>query len=168
MSDDTNTMPSALAEDDESAPQELLPQKRGPGRPPGSKNRDRVSSIERINKEGDPLGFRLKALRRGYVMAAPSEGAKTREKVYLTADELLRLSGALEDKILPRLRSIEVVGDALGTHNNTLINVMDSLPENQLANLITALRGSLHGQYPRAIEHDAATDVVRLQPLRCT
>ena len=51
-------------------PADQLPQKRGPGRPLGAKNKDRVSSIERINREGDPLGFRLKALKRGYVMAA--------------------------------------------------------------------------------------------------
>ena len=57
-------------------------------------------------------------------MAAPSEGAKVREKIYLTADEMLRLAGALEDKILPRLRSIEVTGEGIG-NTNTLINVMD-------------------------------------------
>ena len=63
-------MPSTVDEGDAvTVPEELLP-KRGPGRPLGAKNKDRVSSIERINREGDPLGFRLKALKRGYVMAA--------------------------------------------------------------------------------------------------
>jgi hypothetical protein len=142
-------------------PEELLPARRGPGRPPGSKNRDRVSSIERINREGDPLGFRLKALKRGYVMAAASEGSKTREKVYLTADELLRLSGALEDKILPRLRSIEVTGEGIG-NSNTLINVLDGLDERTLKNLITVLQPQA-----AAIEHEPAdaANVARLRPL---
>jgi hypothetical protein len=72
-------------------------------------------------------------------MAAPSEGAKVREKIYLTADEMLRLAGALEDKILPRLRSIEISGEGIG-NNTTLIGVMDSLGENQLKSLISALQ----------------------------
>ena len=62
-----------------------------------------------------------------------------REKVYLTADELLRLSGALEDKILPRLRSIEVTGDGIG-NTNTLINVLDGLDERTLKNLVAVLQ----------------------------
>jgi hypothetical protein len=148
-------------------PEELLP-KRGPGRPLGAKNKDRVSSIERINREGDPLGFRLKALKRGFVMAAPHEGAKVREKIYLTADEMLRLAGALEDKILPRLRSIEVTGTGIG-NSNALISVMDSLGENQLKSLISALQPQVdarQSQHPHVIEHepDTATAVVNLRP----
>jgi hypothetical protein len=152
-------MSSTMAEDAPTVPEELLP-KRGPGRPLGAKNKDRVSSIERINREGDPLGFRLKALKRGYVMAAPSEGAKVREKIYLTADEMLRLAGALEDKILPRLRSIEVTGTGVG-NTNTLINVMDSLDERTLKNLITVLQPQA-----AAIEHEPAdaANVARLRP----
>jgi hypothetical protein len=158
-------MPSPSDEGDApTVPEELLPVKRGPGRPLGAKNKDRVSSIERINREGDPLGFRLKALKRGYVMAAPSEGAKVREKIYLTADEMLRLAGALEDKILARLRSIEVTGDALGTHNNVLIGTLNSLGENQ----VNALVAALQPQYPHAIEHEpaepAAPAVVPITP----
>jgi hypothetical protein len=162
-----DAMPVAMAEGDAvTVPEELLP-KRGPGRPAGSKNKDRVSSIERINREGDPLGFRLKALKRGYVMAAPTEGAKVREKIYLTADEMLRLAGALEDKILPRLRSIEVTGDGIG-NTNTLINVMDSLDERTLKNLITVLQpqaAAHQAQLPNAIEHEPAdTNVAHLRP----
>jgi hypothetical protein len=78
---------------------------------------------------------------------------------------MLRLAGALEDKILPRLRSIEVTGDALGTHNNVLITTLNSLGENQLGALI----GALQPQYPHAIEHTEAvtpdaTAVVQLRP----
>ena len=68
-----------MAEDAPTVPEELLP-KRGPGRPLGAKNKDRVSSIERINREGDPLGFRLKALKRGYVMAAPAKARRCGRK----------------------------------------------------------------------------------------
>jgi hypothetical protein len=147
-------------------PEELLP-KRGPGRPLGAKNKDRVSSIERINREGDPLGFRLKALKRGYVMAAASEGSKVREKVYLTADELLRLSGALEDKILPRLRSIEVTGEGIG-NSTTLIGVLDGLDERTLKNLVAVLQpqaAAHQAQFPNTIEHEPdAANVARLRP----
>jgi hypothetical protein len=93
-------------------------------------------------------------------MAAPHEGAKVREKIYLTADEMLRLAGALEDKILPRLRSIEVTGEGIG-NSNTLINVMDSLDENTLKNLITVLQP----KPALAIEHEsAAANVANLRP----
>jgi len=148
-------------------PAELLPQKRKPGRPPGSKNKDRVATIERLTKEADPLGYRIRALKRGWVMAAPSEGATRRERILLTKDEMLRLSQQLEDKVLPRLRSFEVTGD--GMANNVLIGTLNSLEETQLKHLIAAL----HPQYPVVVSGaeiaqapDDGTSAVVIQPPR--
>ncbi|MGE0118699.1 MAG: hypothetical protein AB7S71_18230 [Dongiaceae bacterium] len=118
---------------------EALPLKRGPGRPKGVRNRDRVATIERVNKEADPLGFRIRALRRGWVKAAPDEKARHREKIPLTKDEMLKLSRELEDKVLPRLRSFEVSGVGDVTTNNVLVNhfsVNSTEGEQKVANLL--------------------------------
>jgi hypothetical protein len=166
---DPDAVPAPSSEGDAPAPvvvsEELLPGKRGPGRPLGAKNRCRVATIERITREADPLGYRIRALKRGWILAAPNENSKKRERIPLTKEELLRLAGQLEDKVLPRLRSFEVTGMET-TNNNLLIGALADMGENQLANLITALRSSMHGSYPCAIEHTDDTDVVRIQPLR--
>jgi hypothetical protein len=113
---------------------EVLPpavsEKRGPGRPKGSKNRDRIATMERINSEGDPLGYRLRALRTGRIRAALTPDAKRREWVYLTAAELLDLARDLEGKVIPPLRALEVSGpDGTPIATLSLIDFLRALPD---------------------------------------
>ena len=97
--------------------------KRGPGRPkglgkvPGSGrkkgtcNKDRSATIERIQREADPLGF-LCAVVRGIRMEAALEPrAKKRSFWYPTGDQRITAAQTLCRKILPDIRAVEHAGE---------------------------------------------------------
>jgi len=118
-------------------PEAELP-KRGAGRPKGSRNKDRVATAARVLAGADPIGFRIRALKTGYIMCAVG-GSRKRVKTPLSKEEMLNLAAELEKKILPNLRSVEVTG--METTNNTLLlGAMDGMGESQLGALIGALQ----------------------------
>ena len=97
--------------------------KRGPGRPkglgrvPGSgrkkgtPNRDRSATIERIQREADPLGFLCKVCRGVRMEAAAEPGAKKRTFWFPTGDQRISAALALSRKILPDQKAVAYSGD---------------------------------------------------------
>ncbi len=95
--------------------------KRGPGRPkglgkvPGSGrkkgtcNRDRAATIERIQREADPLGFLCKVCRGDRMSAAAEPGAKKKTWWFPTGDQQITAAQTLCKKILPDMKAIEHV-----------------------------------------------------------
>jgi hypothetical protein len=129
MTDDSTAVAVASEVLPPSTDGEALPERRPPGRPKGSKNRDRVATIERILSECDPIGFRCRALRTGRIRAAPSPDANHRQWIYLTKDEILDLARDLERKVIPDLRAVEVSGpDGNPIQTLSLIDFLRALP----------------------------------------
>ncbi len=97
--------------------------KRGPGRPkglgkvPGSgrkrgtPNRDRSATIERIQKEADPILFLCKVCRGDRMEAAPEPGAKKKTWWYATGDQRISAAQTLARKILPDMKAVENTGE---------------------------------------------------------
>ena len=104
-------------------PQEPAPLKRPPGRPKGlgkvvgsgrkkgTCNKDRTATIERIQKEADPLGFLCKVCRGLRMQAALKPGAKKRTWWYPTGDQRITAAQTLCRKVLPDLKAIENTGE---------------------------------------------------------
>jgi len=93
-------------------------EKRGSGRPPGlpktggrrrgTPNRTRVQTLERIEREADPIGFLIRVARGLQLEAAPEPGATKKTKFYPTADMQLDACRILAKKVLPDQRSVEL------------------------------------------------------------
>ena len=108
--------------------------KRGPGRPkglgkvPGSgrakgtPNKDRSATIERIQREADPLGFLCKVCRGDRMAAASEPGAKKKTWWVPTGDQRLTAAQTLAKKVLPDIKSIEHAGP-LGEPLSVRINL---------------------------------------------
>jgi hypothetical protein len=88
---------------------------RRPGRPKGSRNKNRVATAERINQEGDPIGFLCKVIRGGKIKAAAVDGATSRSWCYPTIDQRKDAATTLAKKVMPDLRpsdfGININGD---------------------------------------------------------
>ncbi len=94
--------------------------KRGPGRPKGypksggrargTPNKDRSATIERIQKEADPILFLCKVCRGDRMEAAPEPGAQKRTHWFPTADQRITAAQTLARKVLPDLKAIEGTG----------------------------------------------------------
>ena len=94
----------------------------GSGRKRGTPNRDRSATIERIQKEADPLGF-LCAVVRGIRMEAALEpGAKKRSFWYPTGDQRISAAQTLSRKVLPDQKAVEHAGP-LGEPLSVRINL---------------------------------------------
>jgi hypothetical protein len=132
-----DALPIARAESAPTVAEELLP-KRRPGRPKGSRGKDRVATAARILAGADPIGFRIKALKTGFILVGV-EGSRKRVRTPLTKEEMLHLASELENKLLPNLRSVEVTGMET-THNTLLLGAMDGMGESQLHALVSALK----------------------------
>ena len=99
--------------------------KRGPGRPrglgrvPGSgrkkgtPNRDRSATIERIQKEADPILFLCKVARGDRMSAAAEPGAKKKTWWVPTGDQRLSAAQTLARKIMPDMKAVEHTGEQL-------------------------------------------------------
>jgi hypothetical protein len=99
-------MPSPSDEGDApTVPEELLPVKRGPGRPLGAKNKDRVSSIERINREATRSASASGAEARP--RPCRSIEARGAGRNLSAADEICGWRGVGGPKFWRRLRSIK-------------------------------------------------------------
>ena len=110
------------------------PKKRGPGRPkglgrvPGSGrkkgtcNKDRSATIERIQREADPLGFLCKVCRGDRMAAAAEPGAKKRTWWVPTGDQRITAAQTLARKVMPDMKSIEHAGP-LGEPLSVRINL---------------------------------------------
>ena len=94
--------------------------KRAPGRPKGypksggrargTPNRDRTATIEKIQKEADPILFLCKVCRGDRMEAAPEPGAKKRTHWFPTADQRIVAAQTLARKIMPDIKSVEHAG----------------------------------------------------------
>jgi hypothetical protein len=81
---------------------------RRPGRPKGSKNKNRAATAERINQEGDPIGFLCKVVRGNKIKAAAVDGATSRSWCYPTIDQRKDAAVTLAKKVMPDLRPSDV------------------------------------------------------------
>ncbi len=98
--------------------------KRGPGRPkglgrvPGSgrkrgtPNRDRSATIERIQKEADPILFLCKVCRGDRMSAAAEPGAKRKTWWFPTGDQQISAAQTLARKVLPDQKAVEHTGES--------------------------------------------------------
>ena len=92
------------------------------GRAKGTPNRDRTATIERIQKEADPVLFLCKVCRGDRMEAAPEPGAKKRTHWFPTADQRITAAQTLARKVLPDLKAIEHAGP-LGEPLSVRINL---------------------------------------------
>ena len=77
-------------------------ERRAPGRPKGSKNRNRVATIESLSKMVDPVAFLARALKRGWIQG------KGGAREFLTVDQRLTAAIALAKKVLPDARAADI------------------------------------------------------------
>ena len=114
--------------------------KRGPGRPkglgkvagsgraPGTPNKDRTATIERIQKEADPILFLCKVCRGDRMEAALEPGAKKRAHWFPTADQRITAAQTLARKIMPDQKAIESTGKDGAPLGLTLLDFLKGLP----------------------------------------
>jgi hypothetical protein len=79
-----------------------LVERRPAGRPRGSKNKNRAATVETIANQADPIGWQVRALKRGWVRG------KGGVREYLDPDQKISLAIGLGRKILPDLRTADV------------------------------------------------------------
>ena len=111
---------------------ETTPAKRKPGRPKGCKktggrakgtpNRDRSATIERIQREADPIGFLCKVCRGVRMEAAAEDNAKKKTHWFPSGDQRLHAAQVLARKCMPDMKSIEHAGP-LGEPLSVRINL---------------------------------------------
>ena len=112
--------------------------KRAPGRPKGypksggrargTPNRDRTATIERIQKEADPILFLCKVCRGDRMEAAPEPGAKKRTHWFPTADQRITAAQTLARKIMPDQKAVESTGANGGPVTISLLDFLKGLP----------------------------------------
>ncbi|MEE9289805.1 MAG: hypothetical protein V3U99_02220 [Alphaproteobacteria bacterium] len=93
------------------------PKKRPPGRPKGHPktgrrrkgvaNRTRVQTLERIEREADPIDFLCRVARGLQFEAATEAGAAEKVKMYPTLDQRLDAAKILARKVLPDQKALE-------------------------------------------------------------
>jgi hypothetical protein len=110
---------------------------RGPGRPRGSKNRNRVASVETINRMADPISWQCKALKRGWVRGQRGE------KEYLSVDQKIGLAVSLGRKVLADLRSGDVTGIQVNGTSIQVITGVARLPGDPLPIDVTPTTAAL-------------------------
>ena len=94
----------------------------GSGRKPGTPNKDRAATIERIMKEADPILFLCKIYRGDRISAAAEVGDKKRTWVVPTIDQRTTAAQTLARKIMPDMKAIEHAGP-LGEPLSVRINL---------------------------------------------
>ncbi len=94
----------------------------GSGRQKGTCNKDRAATVERIQKEADPLGFLCKVCRGDRMAAAAEPGAKKRTWWVSTGDQRITAAQTLARKVMPDMKSIEHAGP-LGEPLSVRINL---------------------------------------------
>ena len=82
----------------------------GSGRAKGTRNRDRTVTIERIQREADPILYLCKISRGDRVSAAPEPGAKKKTWVFPTIEQRTVAALALARKVLPDMKAVEIAG----------------------------------------------------------
>ena len=102
-------------------PVDVLPPKRGPGRPPGHPktggrkkgvpNRTTLETREYIQKRADPVEFLCRVALGLQVEAAPEPGAREKALVRPTIEQRLDAAKILARKILPDMKAVEHTGD---------------------------------------------------------
>ena len=95
---------------------------RSGGRKPGTPNRDRAATVERIMREADPLGFLCAVCKGNRLEAAPEPGAKKRTWWYPTGDQRINAAQTLARKVMPDQKAIEHSGP-LGEPLSVRINL---------------------------------------------
>lgn len=87
---------------------EISPATRGPGRPKGSRTKERAATIAAIMKRGDPLQ-RLAHIMRGKPIPGPHDAETGKPtKVIPTPEQQLDAAKTLAAKVMPNLRTAEV------------------------------------------------------------
>ena len=100
----------------------------GSGRAKGTPNRDRSATIERIQKEADPILFLCKVCRGDRMEAAAVPGAKKRTHWFPTADQRITAAQTLARKIMPDQKAVENTGKDGGPMALTLLDFLRGLP----------------------------------------
>jgi len=89
-------------------------QPRKPGRPKGSKNRDRVATIERIQKEADPLGFWIRVAKGRAVQVQAGRPGHPKVMHQPTSEQVLVAQEKLLARVMPALKAVEMSGEGGG------------------------------------------------------
>ena len=107
-------------------------EKRPPGRPKGTpktggrqkgtKNRDRLATVARIQSLADPIKFLCDVCRGVRMQAGLEPGAPKREWLYPTSDQRISAAQTLARKVLPDMKSVEHAGP-LGEPLSVRINL---------------------------------------------
>ena len=82
----------------------------GSGRKKGTCNKDRAATVERIQKEADPILFLCKVCRGDRMTAADETGAKKKSWWVPTGDQRISAAQTLARKIMPDMKAIEHAG----------------------------------------------------------
>ena len=91
------------------------------GRKKGTPNSDRSATVERIQREADPIGFLCKVCNGDRMQAAPEPGAKKREWWYPTADQRITAGQSLAQKIMPNMKAVQHSGETIYRQIETTI-----------------------------------------------
>ena len=95
------------------------------GRQKGTPNRDRTATIERIQKEADPILFLCKVSRGDRLSAAPEPGAKKKTWCIPTIDQRISAAQTLCRKVLPDMKAIEHTGDGIPQITEIIRRIVD-------------------------------------------
>ena len=85
-------------------------QPRTGGRKPGTPNKDRAATIERIMREADPIGFLCKVVRGDRMTDGPEPGSRKRSWWYPSGDQRITAAQTLAKKCLPDMKAVESTG----------------------------------------------------------
>ena len=83
---------------------------RSGGRKKGTPNKARAATVERIQREADPLGFLCNVCRGVRMEAADGPGAKKRTFWYPTGEQRISAAQTLARKVLPDMKAVELAG----------------------------------------------------------
>jgi len=104
----------------------ILVERRGPGRPKGSRNRDKLATIDRINQEGDPIGFLCRVVKGRKIYAAPRDGSTARSWIFPTLDQRKDAAATLARKVIPDMRPSDI-GIAINRDGDVTLQVISDL-----------------------------------------
>ena len=101
----------------------------GSGRKKGTRNKDRMVSIERIQREADPIGLLAKIARGDRMTGAPAPGETKKTWWYPSGEQRLQAATVLARKVTPDVKAIEVAGTDGGPVAITILDFLKGLPE---------------------------------------
>jgi hypothetical protein len=156
-------LPDAPPDDLTALRDEKMPAKprRKAGRPPGSFNKSLITE-RRIRQHHQARSFLAKVIKGGKIKSAEKTGGKTRVWAFPTLVERLRAAEL-------QLRDSAVVAAVMAAESGTpLGQSLDALDQNQIQNLIVALRAERFKSEPRPVAINAEFQPVdgNITPIR--